>query len=37
VDGQLIAPHGVSWDGEGSLYVSEWSLAGRVVKLKRVG
>ena len=36
VDGQFIAPHGVSWDGEGSLYVSEWSLAGRVVKLKRV-
>lgn len=37
VDGQLIAPHGVSWDGEGNLYVSEWMLAGRVVKLKRAG
>ena len=36
VDGQLIAPHGVSWDGDGNLYVSEWMLAGRVVKLKRV-
>ena len=36
VDGQLIAPHGVSWDGAGNLYVSEWSSAGRVVKLKRV-
>jgi DNA-binding beta-propeller fold protein YncE len=37
VDGQFIAPHGVSWDGAGNLYVSEWMLAGRVVKLKRVG
>ena len=36
VDGQLISPHGVSFDGEGSLYVSEWALTGRVVKLKRV-
>ena len=36
VDGQFIAPHGVSWDGEGNLYVSEWALAGRLVKLKRV-
>jgi DNA-binding beta-propeller fold protein YncE len=37
VDGQFVAPHGVSWDGQGNLYVSEWALAGRVVKLKRVG
>lgn len=37
VDGQFVAPHGVSWDGEGNLYVSEWMLAGRVVKLRRVG
>ena len=36
VDGQLIAPHGVSFDGEGNLYVSEWASVGRVVKLKRV-
>jgi DNA-binding beta-propeller fold protein YncE len=36
VDGELIAPHGVAFDADGSLYVSEWSLAGRVVKLARV-
>jgi len=36
VDGQFIAPHGVSWDGEGNLYVSEWMSTGRVVKLARV-
>ena len=36
VDGQFIAPHGVSFDGEGNLYVSEWASAGRLVKLKRV-
>lgn len=36
VDGQFIAPHGVSWDKKGNLYVSEWMLAGRVVKLKRL-
>ncbi|MEP7341107.1 MAG: 6-bladed beta-propeller, partial [Acidobacteriota bacterium] len=36
VDGQFIAPHGLSWDGKGNLYVSEWNLSGRVVKLKRV-
>ena len=36
VDGQFIAPHGLSWDGKGNLYVSEWMLAGRIVKLKRV-
>lgn len=36
VEGQFIAPHGISWDNKGNLYVSEWNLAGRVVKLKRV-
>lgn len=36
VDGQFIAPHGLSWDRKGNLYVSEWMLAGRVVKLRRV-
>jgi DNA-binding beta-propeller fold protein YncE len=36
VDGQFIAPHGLSWDNQGNLYVSEWMLAGRVVKLKRL-
>jgi DNA-binding beta-propeller fold protein YncE len=36
VDGQFIAPHGLSWDGKGNLYISEWNLSGRLVKLKRV-
>lgn len=36
VDGQFIAPHGVTWDKEGNLYVSEWSLEGRMEKLKRL-
>jgi DNA-binding beta-propeller fold protein YncE len=36
VDGQFISPHGLSWDKQGNLYVSEWMLAGRVVKLKRL-
>jgi len=36
VDGQFIAPHGVTWDKQGNLYVSEWSLDGRLEKLKRL-
>jgi hypothetical protein len=36
VDGQFISPHGLSWDRQGNLYVSEWMLAGRVTKLKRL-
>ncbi len=35
-DGEFIAPHGLRWDAEGNLYVSEWLAAGRVVRLKRV-
>ncbi|MFN0122417.1 MAG: hypothetical protein ACKV2V_18130 [Blastocatellia bacterium] len=36
LDGQFVAPHGISWDQKGNLYVEEWMLAGRIVKLKRV-
>jgi hypothetical protein len=36
VDGQFIAPHGLSWDRQGNIYIAEWNLSGRVVKLKRV-
>ncbi|HYE72979.1 MAG TPA: peptidase [Blastocatellia bacterium] len=36
LDGQFIAPHGITWDKQGNIYVEEWSLAGRIVKLKRV-
>jgi hypothetical protein len=35
VDGEFVAPHGVTFDADGNLYVSEWALAGRVVKLAR--
>ena len=37
VDGEFIAPHGIAWDGDGNLYVSEWMATGRVVKLARLG
>ena len=36
VDGQFIAAHGLSWAPNGDLYVGEWNLFGRLVKLKRV-
>ncbi len=36
VDGQFIACHGLTWDKNGDIYVSEYSLAGRVVKLKKL-
>jgi hypothetical protein len=36
VDGEFIAPHGLTWDKQGNIYVSEYMLAGRVVKLKRL-
>jgi len=36
LDGQFIAPHGVSFDKQGNIYVEEWMQVGRLVKLKRV-
>jgi DNA-binding beta-propeller fold protein YncE len=36
VDGEFIAPHGLSWDRQGNLYIAEWNLSGRIIKLKRV-
>lgn len=36
LDGQFVAPHGITWDKQGNLYVEEWMLSGRIVKLKRV-
>lgn len=36
VDGQFIAAHGLSWAPNGDLYVGEWNVVGRLVKLKRV-
>ena len=36
LDGQFIAPHGVTWDKMGNLYVEDWMAIGRIVKLKRI-
>jgi hypothetical protein len=35
-DGIFIAPHGLSFDAAGNLYVQDWNFAGRVTKLRRV-
>lgn len=35
-DGIFIAPHGVSFDKDGNLFVQDWNFAGRFTKLKRV-
>lgn len=34
-DGIFIAPHGVSFDKDGNLFVQDWNFAGRFTKLKR--
>ena len=34
-DGIFIAPHGLSWDKDGNLFVQDWNFAGRFTKLKR--
>lgn len=34
--GHFIAPHAVTWDKKGNLYIAEWSSIGRIVKLKRI-
>jgi hypothetical protein len=36
-DGIFIAPHGLTFDKEGNLFVQDWVFAGRFTKLKRVG
>jgi hypothetical protein len=35
-DGIFIAPHGVSFDRDGNLFVQDWNFAGRLTKLQRV-
>jgi len=35
-DGIFIAPHGVSFDAAGNLFVQDWNFAGRVTKLARL-
>lgn len=35
-DGEFLAPHGLSFDAEGNLYIMDWLALGRMTKLKRV-
>jgi DNA-binding beta-propeller fold protein YncE len=34
-DGIFIAPHGLSFDRDGNLFVQDWNFAGRLTKLQR--
>jgi DNA-binding beta-propeller fold protein YncE len=34
-DGIFTAPHGLSFDADGNLYVQDWNLSGRLSKLRR--
>jgi hypothetical protein len=34
-DGIFIAPHGLSFDAAGNLFVQDWNATGRLTKLRR--
>lgn len=36
IEGIFSGTHGSYWDGEGNLYVQDWNVAGRIMKLVRV-
>lgn len=36
IEGVFSGTHGSAWDGEGNLYVQDWNVAGRIMKLVRV-
>lgn len=36
VEGQFSGTHGSFWDADGNLYVQDWNVAGRIMKLVRV-
>jgi hypothetical protein len=36
-DGIFNAPHGVSYDHDGNLYVEDWNASGRISKLEKLG
>jgi hypothetical protein len=36
IEGVFSGTHGSSWDREGNLYVQDWNVAGRIMKLVRV-
>ena len=36
IEGIFSGTHGSSWDKDGNLYVQDWNVAGRIMKLLRV-
>jgi DNA-binding beta-propeller fold protein YncE len=36
IEGQFSGTHGSYWDQEGNLYVQDWNISGRIIKLVRV-
>ena len=36
IEGIFSGTHGSSWDHDGNLYVQDWNVAGRIMKLLRV-
>jgi hypothetical protein len=36
IEGTFNAAHGSAWDKDGNLYVQDWNMAGRIMKLVRV-
>jgi hypothetical protein len=36
IEGIFAGTHGSAWDAEGNLYVQDWNVAGRIMKLVRV-
>ena len=36
VEGVFSGTHGSHWDKDGNLYVQDWNVSGRIIKLKRI-
>ena len=36
VEGEFSGSHGASWDQKGNLYVQDWNVSGRIMKLRRI-
>jgi hypothetical protein len=36
-DGIFNAPHGVSYDHDGNIYVEDWNASGRISRFNKVG
>ena len=37
IEGIFSGTHGSYWDKDGNLYVQDWNVSGRIMKLVRVG